>query len=138
MNMNRVTLITLGVADLARARAYYEGLGWVPEEALPTVVFYDMGGAKFGLFPLDMLAKEQGRDVAALGMGAQTLAQNFGTEAEVDAQFARALKAGASVVSEPVKTNWGGYSGYVADPDGHIWEFAFNPFWPLDDKGSIA
>ncbi|MGV6810768.1 MAG: VOC family protein [Brevirhabdus sp.] len=138
MTMNRITLITLGVADLNRSRAYYERLGWEPEETPPNVAFYDMGGAKFGLFPLDMLAAEQGRDAGALGMGAQTLAQNFETQAEVDAQFARALAAGATPVTEPVATNWGGYSGYVADPDGHIWEFAFNPFWPLDDAGRIV
>jgi len=136
--MNRVTLITLGVADLDRSRAYYEGLGWIPEQAMENVVFYDMGEAKFGLFPLDLLAAEQGRDAAALGMGAQTLAQNFGSEAEVDAQFARAIWAGATAVTLPTKTNWGEYSGYVADPDGHIWEFAFNPFWLLDEAGRIA
>lgn len=138
MKANRVTLITLGVADLDRACAYYAAIGWQVETRLDNVAFYDMGGAKFGLFPLDMLAEEQGRAGADLGNGAMTLAQNFPSEADVDAQFARALDAGATAVTPPVKTAWGGYSSYVADPDGHIWEFAHNPFWTLDDEGRIA
>ena len=138
MNSNRITLVTLGVTDLDRSRAYYEALGWAAEESLPTVVFYDMGGSKFGLFPLPALAKEQGRSVNDLANGAMTLAQNFGSESEVDAMWQRAIDAGASSVTKPTKTEWGGYSGYVADPDGHIWEFAMNPFWSLDGEGHIA
>ena len=138
MTQNRVTLITLGVADRTRSRAYYETLGWVPEEALENAVFYDMGGAKFGLFPRDMLAQEQGRAPNALGNGAMTLAQNYPDEAGVDAAFQAALDAGATAVAQPEKMAWGGYSSYVADPDGHIWEFAFNPYWPLDDEGRLA
>lgn len=138
MSQNRVTVITLGVADLARSRAYYEALGWIPEEALETVVFYDLGGSKFGLFPLDMLAKEQNRSPDELGNGAATLAQNYPDEASVDAAFKAALDAGATPIAEPQKMAWGGYSSYIADPDGHIWEFAFNPFWPLDDDGRLA
>ena len=137
MTMNRVTLITLGVTDIKRACAYYEAIGWVAENVMEDVAFYDMGGAKFGFFKRDMLAAEQGRPEADLGTGAMTLAQNFPSEAEVDAQFARALAAGATQVTKPVKTAWGGYSGYVADPDGHIWEFAHNPFWELDEEGRI-
>jgi len=138
MTVNRITLITLGVADLSRSRAYYEALGWVPEETLENVVFYDMGGAKFGLFPLDMLAAEQGRPSGALGNGAMTLAQNFPDEAGVDAAFQAAIDAGATIISKPEKMDWGGYSSYVADPDGHIWEFAFNPYWPLDAEGRLS
>lgn len=135
---NRITLITLGVADLKVSRAYYEALGWEPEEALETVVFYDMGGAKFGLFPLDALAHEQGRTASDLGRGASSLSVNYGTEAEVDAAYAAALAAGATAVSAPAKMGWGGYSSYVADPDGHIWEFAYNPYWSLDAEGRLA
>lgn len=138
MTQNRINLITLGVTDLSRSRAYYEALGWVPEEALENVVFYDMGGAKFGLFPLDMLAAEQGCAPAELGNGGMTLAQNYPNEAGVDAAFQAALDAGATAVSKPEKMAWGGYSSYVADPDGHIWEFAFNPYWPLDAEGRLA
>ncbi|WP_420861708.1 VOC family protein [Algirhabdus cladophorae] len=137
MNSNRINLITLGVADLTRSVAYYKAIGWVPEEVLENVAFFDMGGAKFGLFPLDMLAAEQKRDASELGKGSTTIAQNYNTEAEVDLAFAAAIKAGATAVAEPNKMAWGGYSSYVADPDGHIWEFAFNPFWPLDDDGKI-
>lgn len=136
--MNRITLVTLGVRDIERSRRFYAALGWAEEAAMGEVVFYDMGGAKFGLFQLDALAAEQGRDASDLGTGAATLAQNFPTEAEVDAAHARALTAGAKTVSVPAKTSWGGYSGYIADPDGHIWEFAHNPFWPLDGEGRIA
>ncbi len=138
MTMNRITVVTLGVAEIARACAYYDALGWVAETVLENVAFYRMGGARLGLFRRDMLAAEQGRDVADLGTGAMTLAQNFTSEAEVDAQFARALAAGAQPVTAPAQTDWGGYSGYVADPDGHVWEFAFNPFWELDDEGWLA
>ncbi|MGR3572830.1 VOC family protein [Brevirhabdus sp.] len=138
MKANRVTLITLGVADLARARAYYERLGWVPQEALDEVAFYDMGGARFGLFSLEGLAREQGCAVADLGRGAATLAQNFPDREGVDAAWQAAVAAGARAIAAPVATEWGGYSGYVADPDGHVWEFAMNPFWPLDADGRLA
>jgi uncharacterized protein len=138
MTPNRVTLITLGVADLARSRAYYEALGWFPEQVMDTVAFYDMGGAKFGLFPQTLLAKEQGRDIKDLGVGAMTLAQNFPTSEDVDAAYDAALIAGATSVTAPVGTEWGGYSCYVADPDGHIWEFAMNPFWTLDENGKLG
>lgn len=137
MNNNRINLITLGVTDLDRSVAYYKAIGWVPEEVLENVAFFDMGGAKFGLFPLDMLAAEQKRDVSELGRGSTTLAQNYPSEAEVDAAFKAALDAGATAVAQPMKMAWGGYSSYIADPDGHIWEFAFNPFWPLDENGKI-
>lgn len=136
MNMNRVTLITLAVADLARSRAYYEGLGWEKEEALDQVAFYAMDGMKFGLFTLEGLKRETGRD--DLSTGAMTLAQNFTTQAEVDDMFARAIAAGAKPLAKPTKMEWGGYSSYVEDPDGHIWEFAMNPYWTLDERGQIA
>ena len=137
MTPQRVTLITLGVTDLARARAYYDALGWVSDEAAEGVVFYDMGGMKLGLFGLDPLAADQGRPGARLGTGAMTLAQNFPSPAEVDAAYDAALQAGATALKAPEAVFWGGYSGYVADPDGHVWEFAHNPFWPLDASGRL-
>ena len=97
-----------------------------------------MHGAALGLFPLEELAKDQGRPDAVLGTGAITLAQNFATEAEVDAAFDAALMAGAKAVKRPEKVFWGGYSGYWADPDDHIWEVAMNPFWPLAEDGSLT
>ena len=138
MNPQRVTLITLGVADLAASRAFYARLGWQAHgQSQETVVFFQMHGAVLGLFPLGELAKDQGRPDAPLGVGAMTLAQNFATEAEVDAAFAAALAAGGTALKAPEKVFWGGYSGYWADPDGHVWEVAMNPFWPLQDDGSL-
>lgn len=138
MTPQRVTLITLGVADLARARAFYAALGWVAADETPGVSFYQMNGAVLGLFPLAELAKDQGRPDAVLGTGAMTLAQNFSTEADVDAAFAHALACGATALKAPEKVFWGGYSGYFADPDGHVWELAMNPFWPLAADGSLT
>lgn len=138
MKANRVTLITLGVSDITRARNYYEALGWEMEADMGEAVFYAMDGMKFGFFTLEGLARETGRSVEELKTGAMTLAQNFGSDDEVDAMFARAVAAGAMPVTQPFKTDWGGYSSYVADPDGHLWEFAHNPFWALDDQGRLA
>lgn len=135
---NRVTFITLAVADLARARAYYEALGWHLESANEMVAFYDMAGSKFGLFTRDGLARETGRDPDQLRTGAMTLAQNHPDRASVEAAYDHALACGATPLRAPFETAWGGYSSYVADPDGHLWEFAFNPFDPLDDAGRIA
>ena len=138
MTPQRVTLITLGVDDLDRARDFYARLGWTPtREVAGEVAFYQMHGTVLGLFGRAALAADQGRPGAALGTGAMTLAQNFPTEAEVDAAFARALAAGATSLKTPEKVFWGGYSGYVADPDGHVWESAMNPSWPLQPDGSL-
>ncbi len=138
MTPQRVTLITLGVADLARARAFYAALGWQPALALEGVAFYQMHGAALALFGLADLAADQTRTRAELGTGAMTLAQNFTSMAEVDAAFALALRAGARAIKPPQATDWGGYSGYYADPDGHVWEVAMNPFWPLAADGSLT
>ncbi len=137
MTPQRVTLITLGVADIPRSRAFYEALGWHPTRAQDDVVFYQMHGAVLGLFGRDDLAADQGRPDGVLGTGAITLAQNFATEAEVDAAFEAALAAGATKLKSPERVFWGGYSGYYADPDGHVWELAMNPFWPLQPDGSL-
>ena len=135
--VQRVTLVTLGVADLNRARAFYAALGWKAAAETPGVSFYQMNGLALGLFGLADLAADQGRAGVPLGTGAATLAQNFSTEAEVDAAFAAALAAGATALKPPEKVFWGGYSGYWADPDGHVWEMAMNPFWPLEADGSL-
>ncbi|PCD76580.1 VOC family protein [Pseudothioclava arenosa] len=136
--VQRVTLITLGVESLPRARAFYEALGWVATQAQEGVVFFQMHGAVLGLFGRADLAADQGRPDANLGTGAMTLAQNFDTEADVDAAYAAALAAGAQPLKAPEKVFWGGYSGYFADPDGHVWELAMNPFWPLAKDGSLT
>lgn len=134
----RVTLITLGVHDLDRARAFYTALGWVAVSHQEKISFYQMHGAALALFPLVDLADDQDRPVTELGTGAMTLAQNFSTEADVDAAWHRAMQAGAKSIKLPQAVAWGGYSGYYADPDGHIWELAMNPFWPLADDGSLT
>lgn len=138
MTPQRITLVTLGVADLGRAKAFYASLGWQGDDSNAGVVFYDLGGMKMGLFGRDDLAADQGREGAALGTGAMTLAQNFDSRAAVDAAYALALAAGAVALKPPEAAVWGGYSGYYADPDGHVWEVAHNPFWPLDSEGRLA
>jgi uncharacterized glyoxalase superfamily protein PhnB len=138
MTPQRVTLITLGVADLDRAKAFYAALGWSPAEETDSIAFYQLQGQVLGLFGRAALAADQGRPEALLGTGAMTLAQNFVTEAEVDSAFAKALAAGATNLKTPEKVFWGGYSGYYADPDGHVWEVAMNPFWPLGEDGRLT
>lgn len=138
MTPQRVTLITLGVADLGRAKAFYAAMGWTPAADEGEVVFYQMNGMVLGFFGLEPLAKDQGRPDAKLGTGAMTLAQNFTTDAQVDAAYALALKAGATPLKAPEKVFWGGYSGYYADPDGHVWEVAQNPFWDVSPDGSLT
>ncbi len=138
MTPQRVTLITLGVVDLERSKAFYGALGWTPTKDESEVVFYQINGMVLGFFVLGPLAKDQGRPDAKLGTGAMTLAQNFTTDAEVDAAYALAIGAGATALKAPEKVFWGGYSGYYADPDGHVWEVAQNPFWELDPDGSLT
>jgi catechol 2,3-dioxygenase-like lactoylglutathione lyase family enzyme len=133
-----ISLITLGVADLDRARAFYAALGWEATEAHEGVVFIQLAGQVLGLFGRADLAADQKRPVDELGTGAMTLARNFAGEAEVDAGFALALAAGATALKPPERAEWGGYSGYFADPDGHVWELAMNPFWPLADDGTLT
>ncbi len=138
LSAQRVTLISLGVADLERSGAFYKALGWNPAEELPEVTFFRLKGLMLGLIAKEALAADQGRPGASLGSGAIALAQNYGTPAEVDAAFAAALAAGATGLKKPEKAHWGGYSGCYADPDGHVWEVAHNPFWPLDADGYLA
>ncbi len=139
MTSQRITLITLGVDDLAASRAFYARLGWKEHpESQPTVAFYQVHGAVFGLFGRSALAEDQGRPGAALGTGANTLAQNFATKKEVDIAFDAAIAAGATALKKPEEVFWGGYSGYWADPDGHVWEMAMNPFWPLGEDGTVT
>jgi uncharacterized protein len=136
MTVQRVTLITPGVADLAAARADHARLGWVEHgECQPGIAFFQMHGAARALFGHEALAADQGRPGAVPGAGAMTLAQSFATEAEVDAA---ALTAGATALNAPERVFRGGYSGYWADPDGHVWDVAMNPFRPLAADGSLT
>ena len=139
MTPQRITLITLGTRDLLAARAFYARLGWQEHgESQPGVAFFQLHGQVLALFGRADLAKDQGRPGAALGTGAITLAQNFTTEAEVDAAYTAALAAGGTALKPPEKVFWGGYSGYWADADGHVWEVAMNPFWPLAQDGTLT
>lgn len=139
MKRERITLITLGVQDLDRSRRFYADWGWQAHPASqPGLVLFQMTGAALALFQRGELAHDQGRPEAELGTGAMTLAQNCADDAEADAVFAAALAAGARAVKPPEKAVWGGYSGYFADPDGHVWEIACNPFWPLDAGGALT
>jgi uncharacterized protein len=133
-----ISLVTLGVRDLGRARAFYAALGWDAKIALEDVVFIQLARQVLALFRLEDLAKDQGREGDRLGFGAVALARNFDSEAEVDAAFELALGAGAKPLKRPEKAPWGGYSGYFADPDGHVWELAVNPAWTLGPDGTLT
>ena len=133
----RVSLVTLGVADLARSRAFYEALGWrSTSKADEGVVFFQSGGMVLGLWSRDALAADSGV-VDGGGWGGVTLAHNVGSPAAVDAVIEAARAAGATIPRAGAETFWGGYSGAFIDPDGHPWEVAHNPFWTLDADGSI-
>jgi catechol 2,3-dioxygenase-like lactoylglutathione lyase family enzyme len=136
----RITLITLGVADLARATRFYrEGLGWAPSGSSVEgeIAFFQLNGLVLGLWPRTLLA-EDARLPAGEGWGGLALAQNQRSREAVDAVVAAMVLAGGTLLKAPVATDWGGYSGYVADPDGHPWEIAHNPFWPLAADGSLT
>lgn len=135
----RISLITLGVADLARSEAFYGRLGWrKAAESQDGIVFYQLAGQLLGLFPLDALAADQGRPGAKLGVGAMTLAHNLAGPEAVDQAYRAAIAAGAAALKSPQEVFWGGYSGYFADLDGHVWELAFNPFMPLSEDGTLT
>ena len=133
----RVSLITLGVADVARARAFYERLGWVAAaSSQEDVAFFGAGGMAFALWGRDELAADSGVTDGG-GWGGVTLAHNVRSPAEVDAVLAEAEAAGAAIARRGAETFWGGYSGVFVDLDGHPWEVAHNPFWTLRDDGSV-
>jgi catechol 2,3-dioxygenase-like lactoylglutathione lyase family enzyme len=134
----RLNFVTLGVADIARARAFYDALGFTASSASnPHVVFYDGGGIVLALFGRAALAEDAQVSDSARGFSGVALAHNVGSEALVDAVLAEVVAAGAKLVKPGQKAFWGGYSGYFADPDGHLWEVAFNPLFPLDASGRV-
>ena len=133
----RVSLITLGVRDLERSRAFYEALGWTTGAApADDVVFFPAGGMVVALWDRAKLAEDSGVENAA-GWGGMTLAHNVRSPAEVDAVTEEARAAGADIVREAAETFWGGYSAAFTDPDGHPWEIAHNPRWAIRDDGSV-
>ncbi|HSS04198.1 MAG TPA: VOC family protein [Solirubrobacterales bacterium] len=133
----RVNLITLGVADLGRARRFYEALGWTtgadPDD---DVVFFQAGEMVVALWDRARLAEDSCVEDEP-GWGGVTLAVNFGSRAEVDAVTEQALAAGARIGREPAETFWGGYSALFIDPDGHPWEVAHNPHWTVTEDGGV-
>lgn len=124
-------MITLGVRDLAASvRFYEEGLGLPRMESPPEVAFFPLAGTWLGLFGRESLAEDAGVPAAGSGFRSLALAHNVASEAEVDHVVEQAVAAGATLVKTPQKVFWGGYSGYFTDPDGHLWEVAYNPhFW---------
>lgn len=134
-----ISLITLGVADIAKATRFYERLGFVKSKTASQddVSFFRAGPIVLALWSRE--AQKEDANAAELwtGNGGIVVAQNVASESEVDAAMARAAAAGANILKPATKTFWGGYNGYFADPDGHVWEVAFNPFWPLDENGHV-
>ena len=133
----RVTVITLSSRNIAKARAFYERLGWKPGHHDDEVAFFQLHGAVLSLFERKSFAKDYKLPLAKVKAGGVTLAQNMASKAKVDALIASAKKAGAKITKQPQNTFWGGYAGNFADLDGHIWEIAWNPFWKLDRKGDV-
>lgn len=126
----RISMITLGVEDLERSTTFYrEGLGFPQMESPPDVAFFTLNGSWLGLYDHDALARDAAVAPGSGGFGGFALAHNVATEAEVDSLIEQALAAGATLAKAPRKADWGGYSGYFKDPDGHLWEIAHNPFF---------
>jgi len=132
----RISVVTLGVADVHRARAFYEALGWEGQSPDGEVVFFQAGGLVFALWGRHLLAEDSAVADGG-GWGGVTLAHNVGSPAEVDAVLAEAQAAGATIGRPGAPTAWGGYSGVFLDPDGHPWEVAHNPHWPLAPDGTV-
>lgn len=143
--MNRLNLITLGVKDMVESLTFYrEGLGFevvvYGEETNPDVMFFNNGGTKISLFPIDRLVNdinEANPPEISPGFGGITLAYNGKSKEEVDHVFALAKKAGATIVKEPETVFWGGYSGYFQDPNGYYWEVAYGDMWQFDENDML-
>ncbi|WKZ58246.1 MAG: VOC family protein [Cyclobacteriaceae bacterium] len=136
----RLTLITLGVADVNRATEFYEQkFGWKKAASSnDDITFFMLNGMMLSLFNRDSLAEDAAVSPAGTGFKGFTLAWNARSEAEVDAIVSDLKSNGVTVVKEPQHVFWGGYSGYVADVDGNLWEIAFNPFLPMDEHGNVV
>ena len=134
----RLSMVTLGVADVSRARSFYERLGWTASSrSQDEITFFQVGALVVGLWGRAALAADSGA-VDAGGWGGVTLAHNVRSPAEVDAVLAEAAAAGGTIARPGEQTFWGGYSGVFVDPDGHPWEVAVNPQWKLDAAGNVT
>jgi uncharacterized protein len=135
----RLSLVTLAVADVARGRAFYERLGWRASGASTAeVAFFQLNGLALALWGRDALAADAEMTPADPPFRGVALAQNTRSPDEVDRLFAAMVAAGGHARKSPEATPWGGYAGYVADPDGHLWELAHNPGFPLDAAGNLS
>jgi len=134
-----ISLITLGVADVAKATAFYERLGFVRSKSASqeSVSFFRAGGVVLALWSREAQREDAAAKDLWNGNGGIAVAQNVASEREVDAVMATAEAAGARILKQAAKTFWGGYDGYFADPDGNLWEVAFNPHWGLEEDGRI-
>ena len=134
----RVSIVTLGVVDLKRSAAFYERLGWRRSMAnAEGIVFFQAGGMALALFPRQELAKDANVGDDGRGFGGVSLAYNARNREEVDAVLAEAVAAGATLRKPAQEASWGGYSGYFSDPEGFLWEVAWNPFFAIAEDGSI-
>ena len=135
----RVSLVTLGVRDLASLRAFYRGLGWSEAISTPTFAAFKTGGALLGLFPLDALARDANTEEATGegGFRGVTLAINVEEKEGVDEVIEVVRAAGGRIVKEPIDADWGGRSGYFSDPEGNLWEVAWMPGSSFDDRGGL-
>jgi uncharacterized protein len=136
----RLTLITLGVSDLQRSKKFYEEcFGWTPLPASNEhIIFFQLNGLQLALFPDTALSEDAGVSPKGNGFRKFSLAHNLKSEKDVDALIADLKSKGVKILKEPQKVFWGGYSSYVEDPDGILWEFAFNPFMQLDGNGNVV
>lgn len=135
----RLSLVTLGVADLARARRFYEdGLGWTKGNEEEEIAFYQLNGLILALWTRPDLAEDARVADTGATFSGMTLAFNTRSHDEVDEILAQAASAGGTILNPAEEVFWGGYSGYFADPDGHTWEVAWNPGWSIDEAGHIS
>ena len=135
---HRISLITLGARDAEALGVFYDALGWTRVETQDGVIAYDLIGQTLGLYPLDKLAEDIGVPIETLGHGASTLGYNVREKTEVAEVLQRVEPAGGKVLKPAKDVFWGGHHGYFADPEGHIWEVAHNPFSPLGPNGEFA
>ena len=132
----RISVITLGVANVPRARSFYKALGWpLSGEPEDEVAFFRTAGSRLALYSLEGIAREAGQTAASPGSIRATLAMNVESRDLVDAALEIVVRAGGTLLKPAQERFWGGYSGYFSDPDGHAWEVAYNPYWPIGEDG---
>ena len=136
----KLSIVTLGVRDLKSSLAFYcDGLGWTnSQDSNENIAFFDLGGVVLALYPKHLLAEDAGVNADGNGFSGFTLAHNTKTREEVDAVLHKAEQAGAPIVKQAQDVFWGGYSGYFSDPDGYLWEVAWNPFFAFDENDALV